>query len=148
MSDFVNFSETLGQSLYKDENGQDIAADRVRALAPYRHIADGFYNWQCGHCCQTHNGRAGWAISGQVLRCESCDSMNLLVRTNCIEIDTALAGKWRSVEMEQENERLKNIRQYNEQQLVILKREILAQVARAVNSEQMKLIERTLATKA
>ncbi len=78
----------LGQIEYKDHQGNPIAASEISFIAPYKHIADGFYNWCCVGCGTEHSNRScGWPIAGQVLRCSGCGSMNLLVKTNTIELD-------------------------------------------------------------
>ena len=77
----------------------NVDAAVIEYLAPYRHLSDGFYRWECGQCKSEHGDRAcGWPISGQVMRCNKCGQMNLLVRTNCAAIDEALGGMWRSAE--------------------------------------------------
>ena len=74
----------LFQEQYKNDNGYPIDASTVQALASYTHIADGFYEWNCGKCDAKHSSRAcGWPIAGQVLECKECHTMNLLVRTDC-----------------------------------------------------------------
>ena len=84
---------TLLQETYKNDNGNEISADKVEYLAPYKHVIDGFYEWECGACGKKHSSRScGWPISGQVLQCESCRKMNLLVRTNTDEL-SAMFGK-------------------------------------------------------
>lgn len=84
----ANKFKTLGQRTYKDENGNEISADKVEFIAPYQHVADGFYNWECGQCGNTDNSRScGWSISGQVLKCRKCGYYNLLVKTNTDELN-------------------------------------------------------------
>ena len=79
----------LNQPQYKDHNGNPISADLVQCIAPYKHVIDGFYNWECGQCKHEHASRScGWAIAGQVLTCEKCGYFNLLVKTNTVELDT------------------------------------------------------------
>lgn len=126
--------EMLLQAQYKNANGNDIDAAVVEYLAPYRHLSDGFYRWQCGQCKHEHGDRAGWAISGQVLCCEKCGQMNLLVRTNCAAIDEALSGMWRSAEQADENVRLKDIRRFNSEQIAAIKREVLSAVRQAIDA--------------
>lgn len=124
---------TLGQAQYKSDNGHDIDAATVEYLAPYAHVADGFYSWECGQCKHKHSSRScGWPISGQVLRCDKCGQMSLLVRTNCAALDEALTGLWRSKEMEDENERLKGIERFNAEQVVAMKRDVMRAVQQAV----------------
>lgn len=126
---------TLLQAQYKDENGCDVDAAVVEYLAPYRHRVDGFYQWQCGQCKEEHRIRScGWPISGQVLRCQKCGQMNLLVRTNCAAVDEALSGMWRSAEQADENARLKAILQFNCEQVVAIKRDVLSAVRQAVDA--------------
>ena len=88
----------LGQKEYKDDNGNSISAEKIEFIAPYKHIVDGFYEWECGQCGNKHGCRScGWPIAGQVLRCEKCGFMNLLVKTNTAELD-----KWfgKNIELE------------------------------------------------
>lgn len=135
----------LGQEIYKDGNGHDIVATEIDVLTPYRHISDGFYIWACGACGHAHNDRScGWAISAQVLPCASCHKMNLLVRTNCIQIDEALSGKWRSAEMEQENARLTGIERFNEEQIQQIRREVVAEVTNALERAAHKVPRKPL----
>lgn len=115
----------LQQTSYKDGNGHGINSSAVQVLAAYRHICDGFYDWACGSCVFEHHSRTcGWPIAGQVLKCESCGKMNLLVRTNCIEIDALMR---RNMEVEydkKELERLKDIEKYNEAQVNQIKSQL------------------------
>lgn len=92
---------TLGQTGYVNDNGVATDPDEVEFLAPYKHVVDGFYTWECGNCSQSHGSRScGWPISGQVIACESCKKKNLLVRTNTNEISEALALAFRREEVE------------------------------------------------
>jgi hypothetical protein len=106
----------LQQAVYEDDNGNPVDAEKVDCLAPYNHVCDGFYNWSCGACGHEHSDR-WWSISGRVMVCQQCKKKNLLVRTNTKEITEALQGKWKSAEMEAENERLKGIIKYNVEQI-------------------------------
>ena len=104
----------LGQKTYKDHNGNEISADEIHAIAPYKYVADGFYHWQCGACGKEHASRAcGWAVAGQVLKCQpsdystggssyGCGKMSLLVKTNTVDIDAALSQKNQLDEREKE----------------------------------------------
>jgi hypothetical protein len=124
---------SLQQAQYKDDNGRDIDASNIEYLAPYRHIADGFYRWECGQCKYEHSERScGWPISGQVMRCQKCGQMSLLVRTNCAAVDEALSGMWRSAEQADENARLKDIQRYNTEQVADIRRRVLWAVQQAV----------------
>lgn len=119
----------LAQKVYEDDNGREFPAGQVDCLAPYTHHADGFYSWTCGGCGVEHRDR-WWNISGRVLKCgdgrnqafgdtqivQGCGKMNLLVRTNCTEINTAVSGMWQQAEVAKENERLKDIVKWNEDQ--------------------------------
>jgi hypothetical protein len=142
----------LGQEKYKDANGRDIAASQVDVLAAYQHVADGFYRWTCGRCHAEHADRAcGWPISGQVIRCEQhtpafgdrnetgCGAMNLLVRTNCGEIDVALAGMWRVPDRDKELERLKGVIELNEKAVLEVKRQLTALVNNALATWRLPL---------
>lgn len=100
----------LNQESYKDESGKDISASQVQCLTPYKHIVDGFYKWQCAHCGKEQGSRScGWPIAGQVLECNGCKTMNLLVKTNCSELDKAFGMLIRMEEREKELTRLANI---------------------------------------
>jgi hypothetical protein len=79
---------TLNQPTYKDDNGNVIDASKVEYIAPYTYVVDGFYHWECGQCGDKHSSRScGWPISGQVLKCQKCGHMNLLVKTNIDELN-------------------------------------------------------------
>lgn len=85
---------TLGQEFYKDDNGRDVAASTVEFLAPYLHVCDGFYKWECGRCRRSEDSRAcGWPIAGQVLKCGGCGALNLLIKTNTVELDALVRKK-------------------------------------------------------
>ena len=123
----------LLQEKYKDDNGHDFEASDVQCLAPYKHLSDGFYRWTCGSCFHEHSSRScGWPISGQVLRCDSCQRMNLLVRTNCIEIDEAMSGKFRAPDRDAELERLRDIEKFNEVALSRIRGELLRRIELSV----------------
>ena len=127
--------KNLQQELYKNDNGHDIEAARIQVLTPYKYHVDGFYQWACGSCEFEHHSRScGWPISGQVLECESCHKMNLLVRTNCVEIDETLQGKWKSEERDKENDRLKGIKKFNEEQMKTYRRKVLDAVQHTIQS--------------
>ncbi len=128
--------KTLAQEHYKDENGHDIPASEVRYLGPYRHLSDGFYRWECGQCQHEHSNRAGWSISGQVMRCDKCGQMSLLVRTNTVEVSEALAGMWRAPERDAELKRLEGLELLNREQIGRIRRELLSRISSAVESLQ------------
>jgi hypothetical protein len=108
----------LNQESYKDSSGKDIPSSKIQCLAPYKHMVDGFYNWECGLCGREHGSRScGWPIAGQVLECDGCKAMNLLVKTNCEEIDKAFGLFIKMEERDKELTRLVNI----EQELNMLK---------------------------
>lgn len=108
----------LAQTTYKNDNGNPVDAGTVEVLAAYKHIADGFYNWDCSKCGHGHSSRScGWPIAGQVLACDKCKSMNLLVRTNCEETDKALRLLFQNEEREKELARLRGIEQLNKSEL-------------------------------
>lgn len=144
--------KNLQQAVYEDDNGREFPAEKVDCLAPYTHIADGFYTWTCGSCGVEHSDR-WWNISGRVVQCgdgrsealgasrilKGCGKMNLLVRTNTKEITDALGGKWKSVEMEKENERLKDITKFNEDQLRTIRGQIMNVVEQALSEARRKL---------
>lgn len=88
----------LSQETYKNDNGHDIPASEAEVLAPYKHVFDGFYNWDCAVCGHEHSSRAcGWPISGQILVCDKCHKKNLLVRTDFDWMNKHLS---KSVELE------------------------------------------------
>lgn len=123
------------QEKYKDDNGHEITAEKVQVLAPYQHIADGFYRWQCGSCDKEHGSRAcGWPISGQVLKCDGCRKMNLLVRTNCEEIDKAFGSYLANEERTKELERLRGIEKYNAEQVAKIWNEVRDTIAANANA--------------
>lgn len=125
----------LQQVKYKDENGTEIDASRVEVLGPYLHIADGFYNWTCGACGSGYSSRScGWPIQGQVLICESCKKMNLLVRTDCDALTELARRKFEAEERDRELKRLKEIEKFNDDKLLQIKREILSLVEKAISS--------------
>jgi hypothetical protein len=122
----------LQQAVYEDGDGHPVEAAKVQALAPYVHIADGFYNWTCGACGTGHSDR-WWNISGRVLPCHGCKKLNLLVRTNCTEITEALSGQWQSKERDEENEKLRGIVKFNDEKVQEIRRGILRTVEEAVS---------------
>ena len=144
--------KNLLQDKYEDDNGHPFEASEIDCLAPYTHIADGFYHWTCGLCGQEHSDR-WWNISGRVVKCgdgrsealgehrvlQGCGKMNLLVRTNTKEITEALSSKWKSAEMEAENERLKNITKYNDEQFRRIRGEVMNTVEQALTAAKFKL---------
>lgn len=104
---------TLGQLNYKDDNGNPISSREIDYIAPYRHIVDGFYEWECGNCKARQSSRScGWPIAGQVLKCtessnmggspNGCGKMNLLVKTNTEELDECFSNKLKLERREQE----------------------------------------------
>lgn len=138
----------LGQEKYKDDNGREIEASAVDVLGPYKHIAIGFYRWTCGRCGEEHGGRScGWPISGQVMLCGKCSAMNLLVRTNCVEIDEALSGKWRTPERDAELERLRGVVGINDQTVRDIKQRLLSTVSAAISNWRLPIeLQREAAT--
>lgn len=144
--------KNLGQAIYEDDNGREFPAEKVDCLAPYTHIADGFYRWTCGGCGEEHSDR-WYSISGRVVKCgdgrsealgphrisPGCGKMNLLVRTNCKDITEALSGKWRQVEIAQENERLKDVVKWNDDQFRKIKADVMNAVEQTLSAARMKL---------
>jgi len=132
----------LTQENYKDSSGKDIPASKVQCLAPYKHIVDGFYTWQCAHCGKEQGSRScGWPIAGQVLECGECQTMNLLVKTNCEELDKAFGLFINMERREKELERLANV----EHELNMLKANLtgniiqgLTEKVHAILSEELK----------
>lgn len=144
--------KNLAQAVYEDDNGREFPAEKVDCLAPYTHIADGFYRWTCGSCGEEHSDR-WWNISGRVVQCgdgraeafgdsvvkSGCRKMNLLVRTNTKEITEALSGKWRQAEIVEENERLKGIVKWNEEQFRKIKADVMNSVEMALSAARSRL---------
>lgn len=125
--------KNLQQEIYEDDNGRPFEAEKVACLAPYTHIADGFYTWTCGSCGEENSDR-WYNISGRVMECHSCRKTNLLVRTNCAEINKLT---WRNFEFEElklQVARLKDIEKFNDDQLLKIKQEIMKLVEDAVRS--------------
>lgn len=119
----------LAQPKYKGDNGQDLDSSQVDVLTPYKFIADGFHHWECGICRFDHFARScGWPISGQVLACKSCFKMNLLVRTNCIELDTLMKRNFETEYDKNELERLRGIEEYNAEKIAEIRRKIVQAV--------------------
>ena len=123
----------LQQKVYEDDNGHEFPSEKVDTLASYIHQADGFYNWTCGGCGSEYSDR-WWNISGRVVRCEHCQKMNLLVRTNCTEITEMAKQKYASEEREAELKRLKDIEKWNDDKFTRIKSEVLSLVERAIAS--------------
>lgn len=146
--------KNLQQEKYEDDNGREFPADKIDCLAPYTHIADGFYLWTCGSCGVEHSDR-WWDISGRVVKCgdgrtealgesrilPGCGKMNLLVRTNCKEVTEALSGKWKQKEIQEENERLKDIQKFNKEEFSKIRGETLNLVNAALSSAMYKAVK-------
>jgi hypothetical protein len=131
----------LTQPSYKDDNGNPFSADKVDCLAPYKYVIDGFYTWECGHCNNSESNRScGWPIAGQVLKCSACQKMNLLVKTNCVELDHAFSLQNKHEEREKELLRLQNI----ESELNSLKSQIKDGVQSQINQLTTKIVEKAL----
>ncbi len=122
----------LGQEQYEDENGFPFPASKVDALAPYTHIADGFYDWTCGACGAEHHDRH-FKFSGRVSACKKCDKMNLLVRTNCAELNELIGEKWESGERDQELNRLRGIKALNDAEIAKIRTQVYEEIRQAVN---------------
>ena len=121
----------LQQEAYEDDNGHALPASKIEGLGTYSHVGDGFFQWTCGSCGYEGHNRM-FSISGVVIKCEGCEKMILLVRTNCTAITEALQAKWVSEEQAAENTRLKDIAKYNVDQI----REIQRVILNAVKAEQ------------
>lgn len=122
----------LQQEKYETEAGNPINAEAIDFLASYTYIADGFYNWVCGGCGKEHTDR--WiTVSGRAHECTGCGKLNLLVRTNCTEINEALQGKWRAPEREKELARLKGVEVLNNDKLAQLRYKILSEVGKMID---------------
>ena len=106
----------------------------IEVLAPYQHISDGFYTWECGACGNEHNSRTcGWSIAGQVEVCQECGKVNLLVSTCIEEFEGLRKRKWAEESVLKELEELRGIRKYNTDQLIELKRKLWSTVEVAMN---------------
>jgi len=104
---------TLNQTTFKDHQGNDIGPESIEFIAPYKHIVDGFYEWECGNCGIKHSDRAcGWSISGQVLKCR-CGKMNLLVKTNIDELNQWMGKNLTLTELDRQiKEKQEHLDQY------------------------------------
>ena len=144
--------KNLAQEMYEDDNGHPVPASEIDVLTSYKYIADGFYKWACGACGVEHSDR--WhSPSGRVLVCKKndssifdhspdemgCGKKNLLVRTNCTEITTALGGMWQADAKVKEAERLVGIKEHNQQQMHELRRRVLAEVGDLVHAAANKV---------
>ena len=119
----------LAQPKYKGDHGQELDASLVDVLTPYKFIADGFHHWECGIChCEHFDRSCGWPISGQVLACKSCSKMNLLVRTNCVELDALMTRNFAAEYDKQELERLRGIEKYNAGKIEEIRRKLVQAV--------------------
>ena len=127
----------------------------IDCLAPYEYMCVGFLTWECGRCGKEHSTRM-FKTAGVVIQCgrgvsiydarlekktgvryeDGCGARNLLVRTNCLEINEMLQGKWRQDEAIRENERLRGIVRYNE--------EVLARITRFLQTDLEKALKDSL----
>lgn len=121
----------LQQKTYEDADGRPVDAEKVKCLAPYTFMADGFYRWTCGNCGEENSDR-WWKVSGRVMVCQKCQSLNLLVRTDCDRINEVLMLKFQSEENKAELERLKGIEKYNLNQIDAIRRKLIMAVEDAM----------------
>jgi hypothetical protein len=123
----------LQQEKYTTDNGEILAAD-IYTLAPYQHLGDGFYTWECGYCRTEHNSRTcGWPIAGQVEKCDKCKNVNLLVSTLTNELNALRASTWADDGRQQELESLRTIQRFNEHDLLDIRRKIIDEVQIAID---------------
>lgn len=115
----------LLQPDYEDEDGRRIEASKIDAIGTYVHVADGFYNWDCG-ACNGQNSDRWWKIAGRVVKCKHCHKLNLLVRTDCDYINEAVAKRGFYEQNNAEIERLRSLEKYNKEQLQAIKQSILS----------------------
>jgi len=125
----------LQQLKYEDEDGREILADNIDCLAPFTHIADGFYNWTCGRC-GVENSDRWYKISGRVVKCRCCQKLNLLVRTDCDNVASLQMRQREFEELTLEVKRLKDIEKLNDDQLLKIKQEVLKLVEDAIRSAE------------
>lgn len=126
------FTELM-QSTYKDGNGNEVQAATIDVLGPYKYMSDGFHHWECGACQHKSFDRScGWPIAGQVLKCAACGKHNLLVKTNCVEIDEALTGFWKQPEVVKELEALREIRRLNHADIETVRRQVWSEIGVAM----------------
>ncbi len=132
----------LAQAKYKDHNGHDIEASAVSVITSYKHIVDGFYSWDCGYqeCGFPHSSRScGWPIAGQVLQCEKCKRMNLLLRSDCEVIGEAVEKLFESESLRREIASLRDIRKYNDDQLYKIRCELIGTLQNSLTDTIGKL---------
>lgn len=123
----------LKQEFYKDHNGHAISRDAAEYLAAYDHVIDGFYHWSCGGCSEKYTDRAcGWHIAGQIIECQKCHAMNLLVRTDFDWINERLGKAGLEEEQARELERLKGVERLNAEDIQRIRQEIYDKVQQAL----------------
>jgi len=132
------------QKEYVDHNGNKMSVEKVENISTYKHIMDGFYTWVCSNCRNKHDTRSsGWPISGQILKCEECKKLNLLLRSDTDEVNKAIEWYFSSLrdsyeditkrikETEDENRNLKNtVRGKINMLLDPIKNEVIKQLSR------------------
>jgi len=130
----------LSQEFYKTDDGHEISAAEVDCITSYEYIMDGFYKWQCAGCGNIFSSRAVTNIAGLVLKCHDrrsnermgdvkeftpgCGKMNLLVKTNCEELDKCFGN---SLELEREKKNLDRLKEI-ETQYFYLKEQLPAKI--------------------
>ena len=140
--------------------------EEIDCLAPYEHTGDGLLAWECGRCGAEHSTRM-FKSAGVVLRCGrevpvfpsslsrgereevehklgvryrgGCGARNLLVHTNCTEINGMLKERRRQDEAMRENERLRGIMKYNEEVLAKIVRFLKMDMDRALGDSLYRL---------
>lgn len=71
----------LAQDRYPDEDGKTVEADQIEAVGTFKYSVDGFFEWECPHCCGRASNQA-FAINGVVFTCEKCKKCVLLLRSD------------------------------------------------------------------
>ena len=104
----------LEQKFYKDDNGRPIESNKIQSIGIIKYGSDGFYHWQCVDCNSVTSSRScGWAIAGQVIQCDTCGVLCLLLRTDTDYITELCEQRYKSEERDKELERLKGIELIN-----------------------------------
>jgi hypothetical protein len=157
--DYENYDH---DSRIESRGPKRLKPEEIDCLAPYQYMCDGFLTWECGRCGKEHATRM-FRTAGLVVQCGrgfalyphpvqggdplpekktgmryegGCGARNLLVRTNCLEINEVLQRKWKQDEIAKENERLKGIVRYNE--------EVLGKIVRFLKIDMEKALEDSL----
>ena len=81
----------LNDQTYENEDGRYIDKQEITTLGTYEHTTDGFFKWQCGNCNKVHQYRA-FKIGGVTFKCNDCNKINLLIRTDIRFINQKMAS--------------------------------------------------------